>query len=69
LRGYRLSIDVYQRQYQYDVDTLLLLLVCDLFCMALRDEFTLRVGGCASFQTLIQRILTARATATVARRA
>jgi hypothetical protein len=58
LRGYRLSLDVYQQQYQYDVDTLLLLLVCDLFCLALSGEFTLRAGGRASFQTLIQRILT-----------
>jgi aminoglycoside phosphotransferase (APT) family kinase protein len=57
LRGYGLSIDHYQQQYQYDVETLLLLLVCDLFCLALRDEFTLRAGGRESFKTLIRRIL------------
>jgi hypothetical protein len=57
LRGYGLSIDEYRQRYQFDVDTLLLLLVCDLFCLALRGEFTLRVGGRASFTKLIRRIL------------
>ena len=57
LRGYGLSIDQYQQHYQYDVDTLLLLLACDLSCLALRDEFSLRAGGRESFKALIRRIL------------
>jgi hypothetical protein len=57
LRGYGLSIEAYQQRYQYDVDTLLLLLVGDLFCLALRGEFTLRAGGRASLQMLLRRIL------------
>lgn len=59
LRGYGLSADEYQGQYQYDVETLLLLLAGDLFSLALRDEFTLRAGGRASFKKLIQRIMAA----------
>jgi hypothetical protein len=59
LQGYGLSLHEYQQQYQYDVETLLLLLVCDLYCLALRGEFTLRAGGRASFTRLIRRILAA----------
>jgi hypothetical protein len=59
LRGYGLSAEEYHSQYRYDVETLLLLLVGDLFCRALRGEFTLRAGGRASFSRLVQRIIAA----------
>jgi hypothetical protein len=57
MRGYAVSLEQYRQQYQYDVETLLLLLVCDLFCLALKGEFTLLRGGRESFKTLIRRIL------------
>ena len=59
LRGYGLSITEYKRQYQYDTETLLLLLAGDLFSRALRDEFALRDGGRASIRKLVQQIMAA----------
>jgi hypothetical protein len=57
LNGYGIAPQTYDRDYRYEVETLLLLLTLDLYGLALQDNYTLRSGGRRHFDRLIEQIV------------